>query len=65
MTTAKFPWSKLVKIRRHPEMLLVFYSANCAFYIPRHFFATEAAWNQANALALRALPVQSKRTSGR
>ncbi|MFL6658271.1 MAG: YcxB family protein [Massilia sp.] len=56
MTSANFPWPKIVKIRRHPEMLLLFYSARCAFYLPRTFFATEAAWNEANALAIRQMP---------
>lgn len=64
MITAKFPWSKIVKIRQHPEMLLIFYSSNCAFYVPKHFFATETAWSEANALALRQLPSKSKRIQG-
>lgn len=50
-TTNKFPWSKLVKVRHHPELLLFFYTANCAFYVPKAFFNTEAAWNDAYALA--------------
>jgi hypothetical protein len=64
MTTSKFPWSKIIKVRQHPEMLLMFYSANCAFYVPKRFFATETAWNEANALALRQLPASSKRIRG-
>ena len=61
MTTAKFPWSKLVKVRQHPDMLLVFYNARCAFYLPKSFFATETEWSEANALALRRLPAKPKR----
>lgn len=60
MTTAKYPWSKIVKLRQHPEMLLLFYSANCAFYAPRAFFATEAAWTEANALAARRFPAKAQ-----
>lgn len=53
MTTANFPWTKVVKVRQHPEMLLVFYSSMCAFYMPKRFFATESAWQEACALAVR------------
>lgn len=53
MTTANYPWSKIVKIRQHSDMLLLFYSGRCAFYMPKHFFATEATWDDAFALALR------------
>lgn len=56
MTSAKFPWSKLVKVRQHREMLLIFYNSRCAFYVPRNFFADEATWQAANALALERLP---------
>jgi hypothetical protein len=55
MTTARFPWSKLVKVRQHREMLLIFYNASCALYAPKQFFATETEWREANALALRRL----------
>jgi hypothetical protein len=60
--TTKFPWSKLVKIRQHPEMLLIFYSPKCAFYMPKQFFATESAWNEANAFALRQLHAKPRPT---
>jgi hypothetical protein len=64
MTTAKFPWSKIIKVRQHPEMLLMFYSARCAFYVPKRFFANEAAWNDANAFVLRQLPASAQRIRG-
>jgi hypothetical protein len=53
MTTANFPWSKIVKVRQHSDMLLLFYSGRCAFYMPKRFFSTESAWESASALALR------------
>jgi hypothetical protein len=53
MTSANFPWTKVVKVRQHPGMLLVFYSRMCAFYMPKRFFATESAWQEACALAVR------------
>ena len=53
MTTANFPWPKLTHMRQHPDMLLIFYSRRCAFYLPKAFFASEAAWHDANALALQ------------
>jgi hypothetical protein len=61
MTTATFPWPKIVKLRQHPDMLLFFYSARCAFYVPRTFFATETAWRDANELALRSFSARSRR----
>ncbi len=53
MTMANFPWTKVVKVRQRPDMLLVFYSRMCAFYIPKRFFATESAWQEACALTVR------------
>jgi hypothetical protein len=53
VTTATYPWSKIVKIRQHPDMLLIYYSARCAFYLPKNFFTSEADWNKANALGVR------------
>lgn len=53
MTTANFPWAKILKVRQHPDMLLLFYSSMCAFYMPKRFFATESAWQEACALAAR------------
>ena len=53
LTTANYPCANLTRVRQHPEMLLVFYSPRCAFYLPKNFFRSEAAWGDANALALR------------
>lgn len=53
MTTASYPWSKIIKVRQHPDLLLLFYSGQCAFYFPRQFFASDSAWSDANALAMR------------
>lgn len=53
MTTANFPWAKIVKVHQHPDMLLLFYSGQCAFYVPKRFFSTDSAWQDACALAVR------------
>nr|WP_267877712.1 YcxB family protein [Duganella guangzhouensis] len=47
MTSTRLPWQKIIKVRQHPDMLLLFYSANCALYLPKSFFASEQAWNEA------------------
>lgn len=60
MTKANFPWAKIVKVRRHPDLLLLFYSSRCAFYVPKRFFSTDSAWQDACALAVRC---QSKERS--
>lgn len=57
ISASALPWSKIVKVRRHPEMLLLFYHAKCAFYIPRNFFASEMAWSEANLLITRHFPL--------
>lgn len=53
MTTANFPWAKIVKVKRHPDLLLLFYSDRCAFYVPKRFFSTDSAWQDACTLAVR------------
>ena len=53
MTTANFPWTKILKVHQHADMLLLFYSGRCAFYIPKRFFSTESAWQDACSLAIR------------
>jgi hypothetical protein len=53
MTTANFPWQKIVKVRKHTDVLLLFYSSRCAFYMPKRFFSTDSAWQDACALAVR------------
>lgn len=49
-TSTKLPWTKLVRAKEVPGMVLVFYSWNCAFYFPRHFFATEEHWTAFKSL---------------
>ena len=53
MTTANFPWAKIVKVHRHPDLLLLFHSGRCALYVPKRFFSTDSAWQDACALAVR------------
>jgi hypothetical protein len=53
MTTANFPWQKIVKVNEHPDLLLLFYSGRCAFYMPKRFFSSDSAWQNACALAVR------------
>jgi hypothetical protein len=58
MTTSTYPWASIVKVKHAPGMLLLFYNARCAFYLPAQFFATEAAWHEAHTLALRYCPAK-------
>lgn len=53
LTSANFPWQKIVKVQQHTDMLLLFYSARCAFYMPKRFFSTDSAWQDACALAVQ------------
>jgi hypothetical protein len=53
MTTADFPWTKIVKVKEHPDLMLLFYSSRCAFYMPKRFFSSDSAWQDACALAVR------------
>lgn len=56
MTTSTYPWARIIKVRHGPDMLLLFYNARCAFYLPKQFFETDVAWRDANALAMRCCP---------
>jgi hypothetical protein len=53
MTTANFPWAKILRVKEHPDVLLLFYSGRCAFYMPKRFFSSDSAWQDACALAVR------------
>lgn len=46
----RFPWEKLFKVRDLGDLMLVHYTANCGYYFPRHFFATESEWAGFKAL---------------
>ncbi len=59
LSAVMYPWSRIAKIIQHPEMLLIFHSEKCAFYISKPFFTSETAWSEANALALRHLPLEA------
>lgn len=54
-TSTNYPWAKLIKMRESPQMILLFYSARCAFYFPRHFFSTEDEWQAARSMFAVAL----------
>ncbi|MES3002486.1 MAG: YcxB family protein [Pseudomonadota bacterium] len=44
-SSTRFPWAKLRRAKQVPEMSLVYYSRNCAFYFPRQFFRTAEDWD--------------------
>jgi hypothetical protein len=48
-TASRFEWAKIVKVAHAPDMTLAFHTPRCAFYFPRSFFETEAAWSAFNA----------------
>ncbi len=43
-TAARFEWAKIERVSRTADLVLAFYSARCAFFFPRSFFASEADW---------------------
>jgi hypothetical protein len=51
LSEATFAWEKFIKLRRRPDMLLLYYSPRCALYFPREFFGSEEAWTAFGALA--------------
>ena len=48
---AQLGWDKLIGHRCGPDLLLLYYAPRCAFFLPRSFFADEAQWQAALALA--------------
>lgn len=51
LTQARFPWAKFIKLRKRPDLLLLYYMPRCALYFPRAFFGSEEAWRTFCALA--------------
>lgn len=51
LTQTRFPWTKVTKLRKCPDLVLLFYAPRCALYFPREFFASEEAWHAFGALA--------------
>jgi YcxB-like protein len=44
ISSSKFPWAKLLRVKETEQMLLVLYTPRCAFYFPRNFFASDDEW---------------------
>jgi hypothetical protein len=55
ISKASFPWTKFIKLRERPGMLLLYYAPRCALYFPRDFFGSEEHWTAFRALAARKL----------
>jgi hypothetical protein len=51
LTRACFPWTKFIKLRKRPDLLLLYYMPRCALYFPRAFFDSEEAWQTFGVLA--------------
>jgi hypothetical protein len=43
-TATRFDWAKIERVAQTADLTLAFYSARCAFFFPRSFFASEAEW---------------------
>lgn len=51
LTQARMPWTKFIKLRKRPDLLLLYYMPGCALYFPRAFFGSDEAWAAFCALA--------------
>jgi hypothetical protein len=45
-----YQWNKFIRARSAPDLLLLHYSARCALYFPREFFASDEDWSAFRAL---------------
>lgn len=43
----EYEWGDILKLKQGNNMLALFYSKRCAFYLPRSFFNTEEEWGRA------------------
>jgi hypothetical protein len=59
---SEYQWNKFIRARSGPDLLLLHYSARCALYFPREFFASDEDWAAFRALVDSKLP--SQRMSG-
>jgi hypothetical protein len=48
-STSRYEWAKIVEVRHADELTLAFYAPRHAFYFPRSFFDSDAAWTGFNA----------------
>jgi len=44
---AKYAWNELLRFKQADDMLALFYTKRCAFYLPRSFFRTAEDWERA------------------
>jgi hypothetical protein len=43
-STSRGEWARIVEVRHADDLALPFYAPRCAFYFPRSFFDSDAAW---------------------
>jgi hypothetical protein len=56
LSTARVPWSLLLRYREQPTLVLVYQGLNQVFYFFRHYFATETDWVEFRGLVASRLP---------
>jgi hypothetical protein len=56
VANSQYHWQKFIRARSTPNLLLLHYSARCALYFPREFFASDDQWAAFRALVDSRLP---------